>query len=73
MSVLTQEDFEFNFNKNFYSIYLWNKLVAWGLLIDSLYYLHVDANVNLNEQIVSTVGQKKSKDEINRSTSGTID
>ena len=49
MSVLAQDDFEFNFNKDFCFIYLWNKLIIWDLLIDGLYHLHVDANVNLNE------------------------
>ena len=66
MSVLAQEGFEICFNKDFCSIYLRNKLITQGLLIDSLYHLHVDANVNLNEQIVSAVGQKRSKDEINQ-------
>ena len=28
--------------------------------------MHVDANVNLNQQIVSTIGQKRSEDEINQ-------
>ena len=28
--------------------------------------MHVDANVNLNEQILSAVGQKRSRDEINQ-------
>ena len=49
VSVLAQDGFDFNFNKNFYSIYLWNKLVTHDLLMDSLYHLHIDANVNLNE------------------------
>ena len=66
VSVLAQEDFEISFNKNFCSIYLRNTLVARDLLIDSLYHLHVDANVNLNEQIVSTVDQKRPRDEINQ-------
>ena len=64
--MLAQDGFKFNFNKNFYSIYLWNKLVARDLLIDSLYHLHTDANVNLNKQIVNIIGQKRSKDEINQ-------
>ena len=62
VSILAQDSFEFNFNKDHCSIYLWNKLVAYGLLIDSLYHLHVDGNMNLNKQIESTVGQKRSKD-----------
>ena len=66
MSVVAQDIFEFNFNKNFYFIYLRNKLVARNLLIDSLYHLHVDANVNLNEQIISAIRQKRSKDQINQ-------
>ena len=66
MSVLAQEGFEINFNKIFYFIYLRNKLVARGLLIDSFYHLHIDANMNLNEQIVSVVGQKRSRDKINQ-------
>ena len=41
-------------------------MVAWDLLINSLYHLHVDANVNYNEQIVSAVGQKRSRDKINQ-------
>ena len=41
-------------------------MIAHDLLIDSLYHLHVDTNVNLNEQIVSTVGQKRSKNKINQ-------
>ena len=64
--VLAQDGFEFSFNKNFCSIYLWNKSIVRGLLVDSLYHLHVDANMNLNEQIVSAVGQKRSRDEINQ-------
>ena len=66
MSVLAQEDFEISFNKDFYSIYLWNKLVARDLLIDSFYHLHVNANVNLNEQIVNAIDQKRSRDKINQ-------
>ena len=34
-------------------------------MIDSLYHLYIDANVNLNEQVVSAVSQKRSKDEFN--------
>ena len=64
MSVLAQDGFDFNFNKDFYSIHLQNKLVVCGLLIDSLYHLYVDANINLNKQVVSTVGQKRSRDKI---------
>ena len=54
--MLAQKGFEISFNKKFYSIYLQNKLIARDLLIDGLYHLHADANVNLNEQIISTIG-----------------
>ena len=64
--MLAQKGFKIYFNKDFCFIYLWNKLVARGFLIDSLYHLHVDVNVNLNEQIVSAVGQKRFRDEINQ-------
>ena len=37
-------------------------MIAHSLLIDSLYH----ANVNLNEQVVSAVGQKRSRDKINQ-------
>ena len=64
--ILAQDDFVFNFNKDFYSIYLRNKLVVRCLLIDSLYHLHVNVCVNVNEQIVdSTIGHKRSRDDIN--------
>ena len=65
VSVLAQDNFDFNFNKNFDFIYLRNKLIAYDLLIDSLYHLYIDAIVNINEQIVSAVGQKISRDKIN--------
>ena len=41
-------------------------MIARDLLINSLYHLHVDADVNLNKQIVSVVGQKRPRDEINQ-------
>ena len=63
--MLAQDGFEFNFNKKNYSIYLQNKLIAWGLLIDNFYHLLVDANVNLNKQIMSAVGQKRLRDKFN--------
>ena len=65
ISVLVQDEFIFNFNKNFCSIYFLNKLIARGLLIDSLYHLHVDMYVNVNEQIMSVIGHKRSRDDIN--------
>ena len=56
VSVLVQEGFKIYFNKDFCFIYLRNKFVSRDLLINSLYHLHVDANVNLNEQIMNAVG-----------------
>ena len=41
-------------------------MIAQDFLIDSLYHLHIDVNVNLNEQTVSAVGQKRSRDKINQ-------
>ena len=49
MTVLAQDGFEFNFKKDFYNIYLRNKLIARALLIDSLYYLYSDAFMNINK------------------------
>ena len=65
MSVLVQDEFIFNFNKDFYSIYLRNKLIARALLIDSLYYLYADASVNINEQLVKAVVHKRPRDDLN--------
>ena len=48
VSVLAQEGLKLVSIK-IYFIYLRNKLVAGDLLIDSLYHLYVDVNVNLNE------------------------
>ena len=64
-SALAQDRFDFYFNKDYYSIYLWNKLVIRNLLINSLYHLYVDVNVNVNKQEVSTVGHKRSRDDVN--------
>ena len=40
-------------------------MVVFGLLINGLYYLDIDANVNLNEQVVSFVDRKRPRDEFN--------
>ena len=39
-------------------------MVAHDLLIDSLYYLHVDICMNVNKQIVSAIGHKRSRDDV---------
>ena len=41
-------------------------MVACDLLIDSLYHLHVNTNMNINEQVMNIVSQKRSKDKINQ-------
>ena len=42
-------------------------MIARGHLINSLYYLHADADesINLFEQTVSVIGSKRSKDVVN--------
>ena len=44
------------------SIYFKNKVVARTFLIDDLYHLHMDASVNINEQIVNAIGSKRLRD-----------
>ena len=48
------------------SIYFENKLVTHTFLIDGFYYLHMDASVNINEQIVNAIGFKRSRDRISQ-------
>ena len=55
MSMLAQDGFDFDFNKDIYFIYLWNKFIIHGLLIENLYHLYIDVNINLNQQIVSAI------------------
>ena len=43
-----------------------NKCVARAYLINGLYHLHVDASVNVNEQIGNTIGSNRSKDRISQ-------
>ena len=64
ISILVQYNYNFYFNKGLCIIYLKKKYVACVYLIDGLYHLHVDASINVNEQIVNTVGSKRSKDRI---------
>ena len=66
ISVLTQDNYNFYFNKDFCAIYFENKIVAHAFLIDGLDYLHEDANININEQIVNTVGSKRLRDRISQ-------
>ena len=47
-------------------IYFENKCVARAYLIGVLYYLHVDVSVNLNEQIMSTIGSKRLRDRVSQ-------
>ena len=64
VSCLTQDDYEINFIKDHCIIYFRNKMVACGHLINSLYYLHADANesINLSEH---AIGSKRSRDKVN--------
>ena len=67
VSSLVQDDYEISFTKDYYTIYFRNKLVGCGHLINSLYHWHVDADesVNQSEQIVSAIGSKRTRGEIN--------
>ena len=67
ISYLIQNDYEISFNKDHYTIYFENKMIARGHLINSFYHLHVDADesVNLSEQTMSAIGSKRSKDGVN--------
>ena len=48
------------------SIYFENKFIACAFLIDGLYHLHIDASVNINEQIVNAKGSKRPRDRISQ-------
>ena len=67
ISYLAQDDYKISFNKNHCTIYLKNKMIACGHLINSLYHLYIDADesVNLSKQAMSTIGSKRSRDEVN--------
>ena len=67
ISSLAQDDYEISFNKDHCTIYFKNKMIGHSHLINNLYQLHIDADesVNLFEQIVSVVGSKRFRDEIN--------
>ena len=64
--MLAQDNYNFHFSKDMCSIYFENKLVACAFLIDELYYLHTDASVNINEQIINAIGSKRPKDKISQ-------
>ena len=49
-----------------YLIYFENKIIARAFLIDSLYHLHMDASININEQIVNAIEYKRSRDMISQ-------
>ena len=46
--------------------YFENKVVVCAFLIDGLYYLHIDASVNINEQTVNAIGSKRPRDRISQ-------
>ena len=64
---LAKYGYKISFKKDYCAIYFRNKLVGYGHLINSLYYLHVDANklVNQSKQTVNVIGSKRSRDEVN--------
>ena len=47
--MLEQDNYNFYFNKNMYSIYFKNKIIVHTFLIDVFYNLHMDVSVNINE------------------------
>ena len=49
-----------------YLIYLENKVVARAFLINNLYHLHIDASININEQIMNAIGSKRCRDKISQ-------
>ena len=66
ISVLARDIYNFHFNKDMCSIYFKNKVVARAFLNDGIYHLHIDASVNINEQIVNTIGSKRFRDRISQ-------
>ena len=64
--MLAQDNYNFYFNKDICSIYFRNKIITCTFLIDSLYHLHMDVSVNINEQIVNAIGSKRSRDRISQ-------
>ena len=66
MSILAQDDYIFYFNTDHCSIFFENKIVVHAFMIDSLYHLHVNACVNVNEQVVNAIGSKRPRDRLNR-------
>ena len=66
ISVLAQDNYYFHFNKDMCSIYFENKIIACTFLIDGLYHLHINASVNINEQVVNIIESKRRRDRINQ-------
>ena len=55
---LSQDNYAFNFNKDYCIIYFKNKMIRRDFLIDNLYQLYVNVSVNVSEQIVNAMGYK---------------
>ena len=72
ISSLAQDNYVFNFNKDYCTIYLKNKMVGCDFLIDNLYHLHIDIFVNVTEQEVNAIGFKRPRDETNLSICGNL-
>ena len=60
--MLAQDNYNFYFNKNMCAIYFRNRVFVYAFLIDGLYHLHMDTNVNINEQTMNAVGSKRFRD-----------
>ena len=48
------------------SIYFKNKIITRAFLIDVLYHLHIDASVNINEQIMNAIESNRLRDRISQ-------
>ena len=66
ISVLAQDNYNFYFNKDMYSIYFKNKIITHAFLIDDLYHLHMDVSANINEQMMNAIGSKRPRDRISQ-------
>ena len=70
--MLAQDNYNFYFNKDIYVIYFGNKVVAYAFLIDGFYRLHMDANVNINEQTVNAIESKRLEIGLAKNIYGTL-
>ena len=64
--MLVQNNYNFYFNKDMCSIYFRNKIIVRTFLIDDLYHLHMNANININKQIMNVIGSKRFRNRISQ-------